>query len=150
MVFLLISCAFTVVNLWDHFYHFVIWSSTPPHPTQPLHGSVLYRNITLVRVTVHPEVRNLSSPPECDVPYPSLCSDYFCGLIFPSVGNYEAMSEIPGCGWFHLGIVLWNIEEFNSITLGEGWLMFSKAILPNVGVSVSTSFHQNAQEITAL
>lgn len=32
VVFLLISCAFTVVNLWVHFYHFVICSPPPPHP----------------------------------------------------------------------------------------------------------------------
>lgn len=30
VVFLSISCAFTVVNLWVHLYHFVICSSTPP------------------------------------------------------------------------------------------------------------------------
>lgn len=56
VVFLSISCAFTVCKfvgsllpLCDLVIH---------TPSLLLHSSVLYRNITLVKATVHPEVRN--------------------------------------------------------------------------------------------
>lgn len=53
-----ISCALTIVHFWAHFYHFcyklVIHTSS-----LLLHSSVLYRNIILVKVTVHPKVRNI-------------------------------------------------------------------------------------------
>lgn len=66
VVFQMISCALTIVHFWAHFYHFcyklVIHTSS-----LLLHRSVLYRNITLVKVTVHPKVRNIcfSSRMQC-------------------------------------------------------------------------------------
>lgn len=150
MVFLSISCAFTVCKfvgsllpLCDLVIH---------TPSLLPHSSVLYRNITLVKATVHPEVRNLdfSSWPWSLVFIPML-KYYFHKTDFPSLGDYKAMNQIPCYVWSHCGIVLCNNAELNTTTPGEGWLMLPAAILPYLGTSIGrASSHQTAHEISAL
>lgn len=113
VVFLSISCAFTVCKfvgsllpLCDLVIH---------TPSLLPHSSVLYRNIILVKATVHPEVRNLdfSSWPWSLVFIPML-KYYFHKTDFPSLGDYKAMNQIPCYVWSHCGIVLCNNAELNT------------------------------------